>query len=99
MKDEEVVATVLGGAIATVLVPVLAVCLAMWAAWPLWALWGWFLVPLGLPAVTYFHAIGLMLLVILVSQPDRKRDWWQVIISPPLIVFVGYLAHWAGGMA
>lgn len=45
--------------------------------WAGMTLWGWFVVPLGLPAIGLWHALGLSLLVQLVTvkrPANRKGD-------------------------
>jgi hypothetical protein len=37
--------------------------LAAWKGWVLVRIWAWFVVPLGVPALTVWHAAGLSLLV------------------------------------
>lgn len=41
--------------------------LAMWGGFVLSVLWSWFLVPLGLPAITWLQASGLLLIGQLLS--------------------------------
>ena len=47
--------------------------LALWYGFVLSILWSWFVVPLGLHAITVPHAIGLTLIVSLM-RPYRKPD-------------------------
>lgn len=45
--------------IALLCVPVLFLINVFWGAFVSSTLWGWFLVPLGVPAITYWHAVGI----------------------------------------
>lgn len=58
----------------------------------LWALWQWFIVPLGVPSISYLHAMGLSLIaMVLRSTPrDHLREYQlQETFSPrQLTVFL-----------
>lgn len=70
-------------------------------------LWGWFVVPLGVSALTFVHALGLSLLAtlmisgfktaIVLEQLDN-RDSTQKLISPILMpvmaMIVGYVLQY-----
>jgi len=66
-------------------------------------LWEWFLVPLGIPAVTWIHLAGVGLLVKLytyyipTSQPkERETDWGNVgsaVLFPWITLFFGWVLH------
>lgn len=47
-----------------------------WGGFVTATLWGWFMVPLGVKAITYWHAVGLSALVgmFLGSRGIEKRD-------------------------
>ena len=74
--------------------------------WVLTYLWGWFLVPLGLPPIGIAHAIGVALLVGMIthqSQPDCESPSREVsehigrvvghLIGPFVALLVGYIAQ------
>ena len=43
--------------------------------WIIWVLWGWFMVPLGIPVITFVHAVGISVLVgVFTSNPKPKTD-------------------------
>lgn len=46
-----------------VLLLVLAIGAVITGAWAFSTLWGWFVVPLGFPALSWAHAYGIMLVV------------------------------------
>jgi len=77
-------------------------------AWGFMMLWGWFVVPLGLPAITFWHAVGLDLFVGMVAafmaprRPDDQRDYaedmaWSAvkIIIAPFAVGVAWIVQGA----
>jgi hypothetical protein len=59
--------------IMTVILVILS--MLMLSAFVLGTLWGWFLVPLGLPAISYVHAYGLSIVVTyLQGVKDRNNN-------------------------
>lgn len=67
-------------------------------------LWGWFLVPLGLPALSIPFAIGVCLVASLASHQYMKfakddREWYEdlglvlgyAFLSPALALLVGWI--------
>ena len=48
--------------------------LILWNSWILSVLWGWFVVPLGIPAIGVAHAFGLFILVKLFHNRRLTRD-------------------------
>lgn len=66
----------------------------IWRVWWLYPAWDWYLVPLGLPRITFWHFAGLTMLVgIYTLHTDYKKDnrpieWasWvvNVILWPPV---------------
>jgi hypothetical protein len=74
---------------------------AIWEAFALKVLWGWFLVPLGLPAIGMAHAVGLALIATLLTHQapsnmtsDERQS--QVIgwglATPAVALIVGWIA-------
>ena len=64
-------------------------------------LWGWFMVPLGLPVISYAHAWGLALLydinALNIKQVDIKATseaTEEEKITRTLTVLLGYLLLW-----
>lgn len=68
-------------------------------------LWGWFMVPFGLPEISIAHAIGLSLLVSMLSGLRAStRDLEDsdgvvqglvlVLIQATLVWILGYIASW-----
>lgn len=47
---------------------------ALWKAWVFLHLWLWFLVPLGVPTITYAHSLGLGLLVSMLRMRGTYAD-------------------------
>lgn len=82
----------------------------LWYGYALSVLWGWFLVPLGLPAVSPLQAAGIDLLVAFVlSQFPTRREfgsaievnskgpWFRLCLRvtiPALTLGFGWLIHW-----
>lgn len=67
----------------------------MWRAWWLFPAWAWFLVPLGVPQVAFWHFAGLLLLVdtlkrVDVKKDDRKYEWASIVV-----VFCWPIVAWA----
>lgn len=64
----------------------LAILATMWRTWWFYPAWGWFLVPLGVPPISFWHFAALMLLVgALTTHNDtkedpRKEDWQKLTI-------------------
>lgn len=69
-------------------------------AWAVWLFWGWFAVPLGAPAITFWQAMGLdlfvSLLVLLSVQAPRRDDltapnkWaWGLVKAVGILIAVG----------
>ena len=63
---------------------------AMWAGWIIHLMWQWFVVPLGVSPISVTHAIGLGILVSLLTkdapQPDDDPDRAFVYIT--LVAFI-----------
>lgn len=78
------------------LILALIVATMLWRAWWFYPAWGWFLVPLGVPQISFWHFTTLMLLVsVLTSRTDtkkdeRKEDWAKVVI-----LFIAPMLTWA----
>jgi len=73
-------------------------------AWVVCSLWGWFVVPFGLPALTYYHAVGISLLVGVLSDngikainPDKLFVFLYPLINPFILYFFGYVLARLGG--
>jgi hypothetical protein len=70
-----------------------------WASFVVSALWSWYVVPLGLPAVTPAHALGLGLLVsVLRGGSVRDTGEWPETFAyalgiPGFALLVGWLAR------
>lgn len=66
---------------------VLVVVLALIDGGLLWAMWRWFIVPLGVKAVGFWHAVGLDLMVSVVTfrYHHGKEDPWPSVILSSLI--------------
>lgn len=76
--------------------PILFV-LGLWEAVAVKLLWSWFMVPLGLAALSYWHAYGIVLLVSLVTHTstdaDLKRRLLNSILLPVVSIVFGALVH------
>ena len=94
MKDEDrKIVTVIGGCLIGVpLVIVVAVASALLDGWAISRLWAWFLVPLGVPAITIVHAIGISLLFSLfkphVSSSSDKKKGLAVLLGTLIAAFL-----------
>ena len=63
-------------------------------------LWGWFLVPLGLPVISIPVAVGLSVIVNLVTpsppKTDKGKEWKQlgmIAFKAIILLMVGWVAH------
>ncbi len=71
---------------------------ALWSGFVLSILWGWFLVPLGVPAIGTAHAIGIAVVMGMFHRNNAKRDdegfayIGLALIGPLLALGVGYTA-------
>jgi hypothetical protein len=94
MKD---LLAIVGGAV--VFFPVLmdiAILTALWRGWWLYPAWTWYIVPLGAPAVSFWHATALLLLVGHLTQhtpikKDNRPTDWGALIS----IYLGPILVWA----
>lgn len=50
----------------------------------IWLLWEWFLVPLGLPMVSYLHIIGLSMVIGMLFPSSKPKD--QLIINKAILL-------------
>ena len=75
---------------------------AIYNAWVLTILWGWFIVPLGVKALSIAHAYGFTLVTGLIlsnrgiKENKGKDDWVSSIITwlllPLVVLFFGWIA-------
>jgi len=65
--------------ILTPLAVMFAILGMLWQAWWLYPAWAWYLVPLGLPVVSFWHFMALILLVrattIQYTKDEEDPDW------------------------
>ncbi len=88
--------------VATVAVPFVIILMAlgvMWRSWWLYPAWGWFLVPLGVPPISFWHFAALLLLVDALRSVDTKKDerkseWGSIVIVFLLPILVWALMRW-----
>lgn len=83
------------------LVFVLVVSVWFSEAFVIFILWSWFIVPLGVPSITYVHAIGLYLLWSFVKIPNYKSqrheeltglEYWKGYVAYSYFVIIVFLA-------
>lgn len=91
---------VIASIIAMILLLVTVAPISLWFAFAASILWGWFLVPLGLPAIGIAHMWGVTLTLsiirprpIFTRKDDRSYDWeataTTIILVPPLSIGIG----------
>jgi uncharacterized BrkB/YihY/UPF0761 family membrane protein len=74
----------------------LGILAVMWRAWWLYPAWAWFLVPLGLPGIRFWHFTALLVLVsaliyrVDTKKDERKTDWGVIIVG-----FLWPILSWA----
>lgn len=86
------------GAIVTVIA--LGLLGTMWRSWWLYPAWGWFIMPLGMPSITFWHFTALLFFVETVSQRlDTKKDerpenrlTWVILFCWPIVAWA--LLRW-----
>jgi hypothetical protein len=73
---------------------------APWAAYVLTVVWGWFVVPLGAPAIGKAHAYGLMVVFGMFRnrEPECEEESLTTsigiaLLAPALTLLIGYIAH------
>ncbi len=79
----------------------LGLVLIPYNAWVASSLWTWHLVPLGLPHIGPWHALGIICLIAwlrnepYVEKGDtyEMRSWVREIVAPALLYAIGYIAH------
>lgn len=71
---------------------------AVWEGWVLSVLWRWFLVPLGAPALSIPAAIGVAIIVGMLTHQSSKtddEDWAAkisaIFLGPPMMLLVGWI--------
>ena len=85
------------GMIAVLIATPLVIAMALYHAVVLWLLWGWFMVPLGVPAIHIAWAIGIKMVANMLAPPQPRSEdtnkfaWW----GPLFALAVGFIAkHW-----
>lgn len=62
----------------------LSLLVAMWRGWWLFPAWEWFIVPAGVPRVSFWHFVALLIFVNAATaeyenrKDDRDLDWGRV---------------------
>lgn len=85
---------VVGGILITAVLAAFIAIIAVYEGVVLWIVWSWFIVPLGVPAITIPWAIGLSLVVGLLNnatlRPNDDAKWNHAldVLMKPLIVLV-----------
>jgi len=93
------------GAFIIMIIPltVLSILGLLWRTWWLYPAWAWFMVPLGLPVITFWHCAGLLLLVNILTmhfdhhKDERKVDWYSYLglFIQPMVIWV--MLRWLAG--
>lgn len=78
---------------------ILALGLAILSGFTIMIMWGWYIVPLGLPAINIIHALGLDMLVTFIvttKKSDNVPFWdrwiWATTFALLTLLF-GWLLH------
>lgn len=106
MKNTENKTLALGCAVLFLSVPA-----ALLRGWVLSLLWAWFVVPLGVPPITYLHAVGISLLASLLTHKNSPADdaalekknahekivegIATMLVGPLFVLLLGWLIHLA----
>lgn len=68
---------------------------SMWRAWWLYPAWSWFIVPLGIPQISFWHFMALMLLIsVCTAHPETKKDERKIDWAVTTIVFFAPVITW-----
>ena len=78
------------------IVMLLGILVIMWRTWWLYPAWEWYIVPLGVPSIAFWHFAALLLLSSVLfhrdesKKDDRATDWGKTaaIFMWPVIVWV-----------
>lgn len=79
----------------------LAGLLAIICSFTIMVMWGWFIVPLGLPAINIVHACGIDMLVtfIITTEPPKKLPFWDrwiyAVSFAIMTSLFGWILHFA----
>lgn len=76
------------------------------SGWAIGKLWGWFIVPLGVPTISFWHGLGLACAVSLFTHRtdfsgNKNKSWWSIVgeslarafIIPTVFVAFGWFYH------
>ena len=102
-NETSTLGTVLGCLLLIPPLALLAIGSAVLDGWAISKLWAWFLVPLGVPAITIVHAIGISTLFAFFKArtppSDKDADWKSLVgtiigtfLAPLLAVLIGWTA-------
>lgn len=88
-----------GLGLAVILVPLLlgfVVIMTLWRAWWLYPAWAWFIVPLGVRPISFWHFTALMYLIsVLTLHTDTKKDerptQWAAVVTIMLVPVIYWL--------
>jgi len=85
---------------------VLAVLSSFLGAVVLVDMWGWFVAPLGVASITFWHAMGLLSLLSLMKlgvaqvkndDAEADKEWWSDTLFQIIHFTAGYLFAWGFG--
>lgn len=83
-----------------VMLPVMlgmALLVAIWRAWWFYPAWAWFVVPLGVPQIAFWHFAALLIFVNAATahfdekKDERKTDWAKVATAAAAPIFAWVL--------
>jgi hypothetical protein len=96
--------TLIGGmVIITPFVFGLALLIILWRTWWLYPAWAWFIVPLGAPAISFYHFAALMVFVGTqipdndTRKDDRDIEWEKILGKVIAPIFIYGLFYWLKG--
>lgn len=94
------VAAILAAVVVVPFALVLSVLLVAWRAWWLYPAWAWYVVPLGVRQVSFWHFAALLFLAGTLTQhvetkkDDRPNDKSSLITVVLLPVFAWVMLRW-----
>lgn len=74
---------------------VIIVGIIAWRSWWLYPAWAWFLVPLGVPQISFWHFAALLMLISMITNAgDYKEDKRPIDWSKVFAAFIAPIITW-----
>jgi hypothetical protein len=99
---DDIVSTSIATAVYPFILVALYIIFGAYVGWALWCLWAWFVTPLGAPDLSFWNAVGLVILVSIFrykgnpKKDDRETDVIRavgMIFTPVAAVVAGWVVQ------